>query len=153
MGLKRLVLGGVAVAVAAGGAVALPARAGSVCTASSCVVWADNVVGTGSAGPIAPINLNQQLVHFECTAVSYIAEGSTTLEKCSLYANGVFVTGMPTAVTLPGNVSAFAADAATSIGANLTVCWDVKAQPVFGAGIDPPGNCSTIHLPVTAGAA
>ena len=107
-----------------------------------------NPIGHGSAGPVAPLNTRQELVHFECTAAATGAISSTRVDYCDLYANGSYVAGTGT-LSLPGNASATAAAAATPLAASLMVCWSVSAQPVLGGPISSSG-CTLVNSVLAA---
>jgi hypothetical protein len=107
------------------------------------------VSGAGSAGVVAPLNPQQKLVHFECTAVATVIAASTSVDSCRLYANGVFVASAES-VSLPGQAAATASPAAVgSLTSWLMVCWDVSAEPVFGPRVTSSG-CTFVNTPVLA---
>lgn len=116
--------------------------------------WQANAVGLGTTGrgvatPLAPLNTSQMLVEFTCAAVSTGAYASTTVESCTLSANGSPVASAP-AYSAPGNASATTATAAVPIGASLGLCWNVTGQPVIGPATNPPGQCTIVNTVVAA---
>jgi len=142
--MKKLSSFVAAAAVAACGFVAMGGQAGAADAA-----FIPGVRGSGSAGIVAPLNPQQKLVHFECTATATVAAASTSVDSCRLYANGVFVAEAQD-VSLPGQASATASTAAVgSLTSVLTVCWDVSTEPVLEARKTHSG-CTSVNTAVLA---
>ena len=142
--MKKLLSFVAAAAVAAGGFVAMGGQAGA-----ADAVYIPPVSGTGTGGIVAPLNPQQKLVHFECTAKATKAAASTSVDKCELYANNAFVASAQP-VSLPGQASATASTAAVpSLTSVLKVCWEVSTQPILEARLTQSG-CSTVNTAVLA---
>ncbi len=107
------------------------------------------VRGGGSAGIVAPLNAQQKLVHFECTASATVASASTSVDSCELYADGAFVASAQS-ISLSGQAAATASTAAVpSLASTLQVCWQVSADPIFGDRVTS-GGCSNVNTAVLA---
>ncbi len=143
--MKKLISFAAAAGIAVGGLYAMSAPAG----ADIDPVIATGVRGGGSAGIVAPLNAQQKLVHFECTASATVASASTSVDSCSLNANGAFVASAED-LSLPGQAAATASTAAvSSLTSTLQVCWGVSAEPILTARVTQSG-CTTVNTAVLA---
>jgi hypothetical protein len=112
-------------------------------------VGAPGVKGTGTAGIVGPLNVQQKLVQFECAAVATVGSASTSVDRCELYADNTFVAPAPD-ISLSGQAAATAAAAAVpSLTSTLKVCWWVSADPILGERISASG-CTTVNTAVLA---
>jgi hypothetical protein len=141
--MKKLLSFVAAAGVAAAGSYAMTGTAGAIDGSTV------GLAGSGSAGIVAPLNTQQELVHFECAAAATIAAASTSVDACDLYADGAYV-GSAQDVSLSGQAAATAATAAVNrLTATLNVCWTVSTDPILGDRITRSG-CSTIRTGVLA---
>lgn len=141
--MKKLVSFVVAVAAVMAGLMAMGGTAGAT------DATAPGVKGDGKATIVAPLNPQQKLVAFACTSVATVAAASTSVDKCYLYADGVFVAEAES-LSLSGQAATTASTAAVpSLSATLQVCWWVSSDPVLGPRVEAYG-CTTVNTLVLA---